>query len=115
MTFRITQTNDEPDTYLNLVSINFVFFYYSTPYEFVSASSSQGECTFLTGGGVGPRGAVACELGTLSPGDSAYIDIVVVPQEPGSLTGNVRSSIGVGRRSGQLNPSTEFSATVELA
>ncbi len=116
VTFRLTQTNNESDTYLSPVVTFLTFFYYAAPYEFVSASSSQGQCTFLTGGGVGPRGAVGCELGTLPPGDSAYMDIVVVPQEPGSLTGSVRSGFGViGRAPAQINPSTEFSVTVESA
>ncbi len=116
VTFRLTQTNNESDTYLSPVVSFLTFFYYAAPYEFVSASSSQGQCTFLTGGGVGPRGAVGCELGTLPPGDSAYMDIVVVPQEPGSLTGSVRSGFGViGRAPAQINPSTEFSVTVESA
>jgi hypothetical protein len=114
VTFRITQTNDEPDTYLNLVSINFVFFYYSTPYEFVSASSSQGQCTYLPR--ANPKGTVACELGTLPPGASVEMNIVVVPQEPGSLAGNAHSSFGViGRAPYRLTPSTEVNVTVEPA
>ncbi len=111
---RLTQTNNEPYTHLSPVMSSLAFFYYSPPYKFVSASTSQGQCTFLPE--ANPRGTVACELGTLPPGASAYMDIVVVPQEPGSLSGSARSSFGgIGRAAGPLNPPTEVSVTVESA
>jgi uncharacterized protein DUF11 len=114
VTFHLTQTNNDPDTHLGPVVTFLSFFYDSPPYEFVSASSSQGQCTYLPR--ANPKGTVACELGTLPPGVSVEMDIVVVPQEPGSLAGNAHSSFGViGRAPYRLTPSTEVNVTVEPA
>jgi hypothetical protein len=113
VTFHITQTNYEPYP-LTPVMTGIRFDAFSPPFELVSASSSQGECTFLNGGGVGPRGEVACELGTLPPGASANIDIVVIPEEPGTLTTMTDAALGViGRAPGQINPITHTHVTVE--
>jgi uncharacterized delta-60 repeat protein/uncharacterized repeat protein (TIGR01451 family) len=52
---------------------------------FVSAASSQGTCAFA-------GGSVQCSLGTLPPGASATIRIVVRPTAPGTLTNTARVS-----------------------
>jgi hypothetical protein len=108
VTFHITMTNHEPYA-LTPVGSNIRFTALSPPFEPVSASSSQGECTFLSGGGVGPRGAVACDLGTLPPGASVYIDIVVIPEEPGTLTTMTYASWAKN----QTDPVTYTHVTVE--
>jgi len=114
VTFHLTQTNDDPDTHLGPVVTFLSFFYDSPSYEFVSASSSQGQCTYLPE--ANPKGTVACELGTLPPGASVDMNIVVVPQDPGSLAGSAHSSFGViGRAPDPLTPSTEVNVTVEPA
>ena len=113
VTLHVTQTNYEPYA-LTPVMTYIRFDAFSPPFELVSASSSQGECTFLSGGGVGPRGGVACELGSLPPGASAYMDIVVIPKEPGTLTTMTDASLGViGRAPDQINPITYTHVTVE--
>ena len=50
--------------------------------QFVSASSSQGQCTFEpTHTEKSPNGDVHCDLGMIPPGGTAQIDVVVVPQK----------------------------------
>ncbi len=78
VTYHLVVTNDEP----NDLSPVQVTDYLKPGAQFVSASSSQGQCTFVEGG---ENGLVKCELGSLSPGGTAEVDVVVVPQEPGLL------------------------------
>ena len=78
VTFHLTVTNDEP----NAISPVQVTDYLEPGAQFVSASSSQGQCTFVEGG---ENGLVKCDLGSLPPGGTAEIDVVVVPQEQGLL------------------------------
>jgi uncharacterized repeat protein (TIGR01451 family) len=49
--------------------------------EFVSANSSQGTCAPLEGSNV-----VQCDLGTISSGGSATVEIVATPSAPGMIT-----------------------------
>jgi hypothetical protein len=50
--------------------------------QFVSASSSQGQCTFEpTHTEKSLNGDVHCGLGAIPPGGTAQIDVVVVPQK----------------------------------
>ncbi len=79
VTFHLTVTNDEP----NDLSPVQVTDYLPTGVQFVSASSSQGQCTFVEGG---ENGLVKCDLGSLPAGGTAEVDVVVVPQESGLLT-----------------------------
>jgi hypothetical protein len=56
--------------------------------DFVSAAPSQGRCIHLPDG-LGPNDAdVWCTFGTLQSGATAYIDVVVTPTEPGTITNN---------------------------
>ena len=48
---------------------------------------SQGQCSFIPGEPNG-SGSVECDIGTLAPGATAVIDVVVVPTQPGIITNN---------------------------
>lgn len=50
--------------------------------EFVSATSSQGTCSLLLEG----SNVVQCDLGTIPSGESATMDITVIPTIPGGIT-----------------------------
>src|SRR3712207_9044746 len=52
--------------------------------QFVSATSSQGQCSFVPGEPNG-SGSVQCDLGTLPRGATAFIDGAVVPTHPGPI------------------------------
>ena len=111
-TFHLTQTNNEPYTLLSPVVTFLRFPVFPATYEVASATSSQGQCSFITHGGV----IVGCELGALPPGTSAYMDIIVVPQEPGTLPAVASSNLGViGQAATPLSPNTEANVTVEPA
>jgi len=59
-------------------------------------------------------GGVGCGLGTLPPDASTYMDIVVVPQEPGTLTAAAWTNFGViGRAPAPLSPRTEANITID--
>ncbi len=79
VTFHLAVTNDEP----NDLSPVQVIDYLKPGVEFVSASSSQGQCTYDPSHG--ENGDVRCDLGSLPAGGTAEVDVVVVPQEPGLL------------------------------
>ncbi len=112
VTFHLLQTNNESDTTLSAVVTFLEFPYFSVDYEVGSSTSSQGQCTFIAHA----RGGVGCELGTLPPGGTAYMDIVVVPQEPGTLTAAARTNFGViGGAAAPLSPRTEANVTVDSA
>ena len=53
--------------------------------KFVYAYSPQGPCIFEPGGANG-SGEVTCDPGTLAPGESATMTILVVPQKAGIIT-----------------------------
>ena len=53
--------------------------------KFVWAYSPQGPCIYEPGGANG-SGMVTCEGGTLAPGESAHMTILVVPQKAGIIT-----------------------------
>ncbi len=90
---------------------------------FVSVTLSQGQCEFpLSQGGYSLLfPSLNCYLGTIPPGDTAVIDLVVVPQEPGIISTSVRDAmapISEGRRVNgpQLTwPSVEASVSVYSA
>ena len=112
VTFHLTQTNNEPDTLLTPVVAFLRFPWFLAASEIASATSSQGQCTIIEYGAA----SVGCELGALPPGTSAYMDVVVVPQEPGTLTAAAYSSFGViGQAAAPLSPRTEANVTVEPA
>ena len=79
VTFHLAVTNDEP----NAISPVEVIDYLPAGVKFVSASSGQGQCTYDPSHG--ENGDVRCDLGSLSPGSTAEVDVVVVPQESGLL------------------------------
>jgi Domain of unknown function DUF11 len=94
VTFRLTETNNESYAISGLHVV-----IYSTPSEhtlptdFVSATLSQGQCRFPTNQGPKFFPDLYCDLGTLGAGDTAVIDVVVVPQEPGTIRTRARDSI----------------------
>ena len=53
--------------------------------KFVYAYSPEGPCVFEPGGANG-SGMVTCDPGTLAPGESATMSILVVPQKAGIIT-----------------------------
>ena len=81
--FTITETNNQP------FALDHVGVRDSLPagVELVSATASQGQCSFVP---VGPDGApnIQCDLGTLPSGATATIDVVVIPTKPGTITNN---------------------------
>ena len=98
VSFTITETNNQPFA-LDEVGIRD-----SLPanVEFVSATPSQGTCTYGDEG-LGPNDGpdVWCNLGTLASGATAYVDVVVIPTEPGTIT-NTAIDIGEGRASASV-------------
>jgi uncharacterized repeat protein (TIGR01451 family) len=74
VTFHLAVTNDEP----NAISPVEVIDDLPEGVQFVSASSSQGQCTYDPSHGV--NGDVRCNLGNLPAGGTAEVDVVVVPQ-----------------------------------
>lgn len=77
--FTITETNNQPFA-LEHVGVRDEL---PAGVEFVSASSTQGSCSFDPA-----TNNVQCDLGTLPSGATAYIDVVVTPKEPGTITNN---------------------------
>lgn len=75
--FVFTETNNQP------FSLEDVGVRVELPNQnwFVSAHSSQGECTYVPG-----SDEVQCDLGELGSGDSAVIDVVVLPMGTGDFT-----------------------------
>ena len=82
VTFTITETNDEYFTLSPQVKD-----FLPAGVEFVSATSSQGQCSFIPGGPNG-SGSVECDLGAIPSGATAVIDVVVIPTQPGIITNN---------------------------
>jgi uncharacterized repeat protein (TIGR01451 family) len=68
--------------------------------EFVSATSSQGSCSFDPA-----TSNVDCELGTIAPGATATIDVVVIPTQPGIITNNAFDLINQASASVSVYPS----------
>jgi len=88
VTFTITETNNEPYALTGMsVAVHPNPREITSPTEFVSATLSQGQCEFPLSQG-GPRlfPSLNCYLDTIPPGDTAVIDLVVFPQEPGIIT-----------------------------
>ena len=71
--------------------------------EFVSATSSQGQCSFIPGEPNG-SGSVECDLGTLPPGATAFIDVVAVPTQPGIITNDANDLINQASASVSVHP-----------
>ena len=99
VSFTLTETNNQP------FDLNGVGVRDSLPanVNFVSATSSQGTCSYVP---VGPDGVpnVQCDLGTLPSGATATINIVVVPTQPGSIT-NTAVDIGENQASASVSVS----------
>jgi uncharacterized repeat protein (TIGR01451 family) len=95
VTFTVTETNNESFTISPQVKDSL-----PAGVEFVSATSSQGSCSFDP-----PTGNVDCELGTLPPGATATIDIVVIPTQPGIITNNAFDLINQASASVSVYPS----------
>jgi uncharacterized repeat protein (TIGR01451 family) len=87
VTFHTTVTNDGPNTISDAQVLDAL----PAGVQFVSASSSQGQCTFKPS--FGKNGFVECDLGTLPPGGTAQIDVVLVPQE---MVGSITNKVGGG-------------------
>jgi uncharacterized repeat protein (TIGR01451 family) len=87
VTFHLAVTNDQPND-LGPVTVTD---YLKSDTQFVSASSSQGQCTFEPTHG--ENGIVDCDLGSLPAGGTAEIVVVVVPQESGILNNQAWASM----------------------
>jgi uncharacterized repeat protein (TIGR01451 family) len=98
VTFHITETNDEYFAISPQVKDSL-----PAGVEFVSATSSQGQCSFVPGGPNG-TGSVYCDIGTLPSGATAVIDIVVVPTQPGIITNNAYDLINQASASVSVYP-----------
>lgn len=77
VTFTITKTNTLPSDLA--WSVRDIL---PESVEFVSATSSQGTCALLLEG----SNVVQCDLGTILSGESATMDITVIPTIPGEIT-----------------------------
>jgi uncharacterized repeat protein (TIGR01451 family) len=79
LTYTVTVTNDGPATATGVTLVDRL-----PDAVFVSATSSQGTCVRQ---GKGRRdGDLVCDLGTLAPGASATVTIVVTPSRDGTIT-----------------------------
>ncbi len=87
VTFHITQTNNAPYALASLrLSAHLL-----NPSEFVSATPSQGgPCSHHVFQGTG----VLCDLGNLPAGATAVLDVVMIPQEPGTNEAFVNNGVG---------------------
>ncbi len=79
LTYTITVTNRGPDAATNVVVTDTL----PSGVTFVSATSSQGSCTY--DGAV----TVTCDLGDIAPNNSVTITIVVTPTAPGAISNSV--------------------------
>jgi uncharacterized repeat protein (TIGR01451 family) len=77
--------------------------------EFVSATSSQGQCSFIPGEHNG-SGSVQCDIGTLPPGATAFIDVVVVPTQPATITNDANDLINQASASVEVHPAQDSPA-----
>jgi uncharacterized repeat protein (TIGR01451 family) len=76
LTYRITVTNNGPSPATNVVVTDNL----PAGINFVSATPTQGSCSGTT--------TVTCSLGSMAKDALAAINILVVPQTPGTLTNN---------------------------
>jgi uncharacterized repeat protein (TIGR01451 family) len=76
LTYSLQVTNRGPKTASDVRLTNF----WGAPVTFVSATSSQGNCT-------NSGQSVLCDLGPLPPGASASVQIVIAPQQAGTVVG----------------------------
>jgi uncharacterized repeat protein (TIGR01451 family) len=95
VTFTITETNNESFAISPQVRDSL-----PAGVEFDSATSSQGSCSFDPA-----TSNVDCKLGTLPPGATATIDVVVVPTQPGIITNNAFDLINQASASVSVYPS----------
>ena len=65
---------------------------------------SQGQCSFIPGEPNG-SGGVECGIGTLPPGATAVIDVVVVPTQPGTIVNEANDLINQASASVSVHPS----------
>ncbi len=119
VTFTITETNNEPYALTGMsVAVGSRPSEITSPTEFVSVALSQGQCEFPLSQG-GPRlfPSLNCYLGTIPPGDTAVIDLVVIPQEPGIISTyarDVMAPISEGRCCVQGPQLTSVRASVSV-
>ena len=99
VTFTTTETNNESFALDPQVKD-----YLPAGVKFVSATSSQGQCSFVPGG-LNGSDSVECDLGTLPSGATATIDLVVIPAEPGIITNNAYDLINHASASVSVYPS----------
>jgi uncharacterized repeat protein (TIGR01451 family) len=99
VTFTLTETNNQPSD-LTGVGVRDPL---PANVNFVSATSSQGTCSYeAVGPGGGPN--VQCDLGTLPSGATATMHIVVVPTQPGTIK-NTAIDIGENQASASVSVS----------
>jgi len=96
LTFAVTLTNNSDRQHVGLKD------FFPQGWELVSATPSQGSCD--------PghhANAVQCTLGELPSGDSATVEVVVVPTTPGTAT-------NMAEGGGALSPANSDEATVKV-
>ncbi len=96
LTFAVTLTNNSDPQHVGLKD------FFPQGWELVSATPSQGSCD--------PghhSNAVQCTLGELPSGDSATVEVVVVPTAPGTATNRVEGG-------GALSPVNSDEVTVKV-
>ena len=85
LVYNIKVTNRGPATSTSVMLIDRL----PDTVKFVSAAASQGRCGPVVidpaPGAISPMRVVRCGLGRLAPGESARVEIVVVPQRPGTI------------------------------
>src|SRR5215211_906161 len=96
LTFAVTLTNNSDPQHVGLKD------FFPQGWELVSATPSQGSCD--------PghhANAVQCTLGELPSGDSATVEVVVVPTTPGTAT-------NMAEGGGKLSPVNSDEVTVKV-
>ena len=112
--FTITETNNEsfaispqvkdflpPGVQLEQVTLN-VWDQSGAPLE-----HSQEQCSFIPGEPNG-SGSVQCDLGTLPPGATAVIDVVVVPTQPGTIINDATDLTNQASATVEVHPASKL-------
>lgn len=83
LTYTVTAHNNGPDTARDVLIIDEL----PASIDFVSVSTSQGDCSHT-------NGVVTCEIGNLAAGAAVEVTVVVVPLEPGEIV-NTATAVSI--------------------